>query len=127
MEATNGSQATKTSRVAVQLPPFWAERPTLWFAQAVAQFSLAGMSNERTKFYHIISQLRHRCITGVQDIITSPPQQDPYTTLKTELLNRLSSTKEQRSRQINTLKEMEDRTPSQFLRHLITIATDLPE
>jgi hypothetical protein len=35
---------------------FWAE----WFAQAGAQFSLAGISNERTKFYHIISQLDHR-------------------------------------------------------------------
>jgi predicted aspartyl protease len=32
------------------LPPFWAKRPAVWFAQAKAQFFLAGISNEMTKF-----------------------------------------------------------------------------
>jgi hypothetical protein len=83
MEATNDSQAADTSRVAVQLRPFWAERPTVWFTQAEAQFSLAGISNGRTKFYYIISQLDHKYAAEVEDIITSPPYQDPYTALKT--------------------------------------------
>jgi hypothetical protein len=48
------------SRVAVRLSPFWAERPAMWFAQAEAQFSLAGVNNEKTKFYYVISQLDHR-------------------------------------------------------------------
>jgi hypothetical protein len=106
MEATNDFQAAETSRVAVRLPPFWAERPALWFTQAKAQFSLAGISNERTKFYSIISQHDHRYAAEVEDIITSPPHQDPYTALKTELLNRLSPTREQRARQIITNEEM---------------------
>jgi hypothetical protein len=113
MEATNDFQAAETSRVAVRLPPFWAERPTVWFTQAEAQFSLAGISNERTKFYHIISQLDHKYAAEVDDIITSPPHQDPYNVLKTELLNRLSPTREQRARQIITY-EMGDPKPSQF-------------
>jgi hypothetical protein len=63
----------------------------------------------------------------VEDIITSPPHHDPYTALKTELLNRLSPTREQRLRQIITHEEMGDRKPSQFLRHLRSLAPDLPE
>jgi hypothetical protein len=63
----------------------------------------------------------------VEDIILSPPQQDPYTALKTALLNRLLPTREQLARQIIALEEMGDRKPSQFLRYLRSLASDLPE
>jgi hypothetical protein len=127
MEVTNGSQAAETSRVAVRLPPFWAERPTVRFTQAETQFSLSGISNKRIKFYHIISQLDHRYAAEVEDIITSPLHQDPYTALKMELLNHLSPTREQRACQIITHEEMGDRKPLQFLRHLRSLTRNLPE
>jgi hypothetical protein len=53
------------------------------------QFHVAGISNELTKFYHVISQLDEKYVAEVEDIINSPPQQDPYTTLKTELVKQL--------------------------------------
>jgi hypothetical protein len=37
----------KTSRA---VPPFRTEWPVMWFAQAEAQFTLAGISNKRTGF-----------------------------------------------------------------------------
>jgi hypothetical protein len=117
----------EVSRVAVRLPPFWAERPAVWFAQAEAQFFLAGVSSERTKFFHVISQLDHRYAAEVEDIITSPPERDPYTTLRTELVQRLSPSREQRIRQLLTFEEMGDRKPSQFLRRLRGLAPDVPE
>jgi hypothetical protein len=95
MESTISTQPAEIERVSVRLPPFWAEQRAVWFAQGEAQFSLAGISNERTKFHHIISQLDHRYAAEVEDIIISPPQQDPYTKLRTELLNRLSPSREQ--------------------------------
>jgi hypothetical protein len=73
----------------VRLPPFWAEPPAVWLAQAEAQFTLADINSERTKFYYVILQLDNRYATEV-DIITSPPEKDPYTTLKAELVTRLS-------------------------------------
>jgi hypothetical protein len=127
MESTNGSQAGGKSWNAVRLPPFWADRPAVWLAQAEAQFSLAGISNERIKFHYIISQLDHRYEAEVEDIINSPLQQDPYITLKTELLNLLSPTRERITFQIITFEEMGDRKLFQFLRHLRSLAPDLPE
>jgi hypothetical protein len=44
---------------------------------------LAGVSSEKTKFFHVISQLDRRYAAEIQDIITSSPERDPYTTLKT--------------------------------------------
>jgi hypothetical protein len=66
----------------------------------------------------MISQLDHRYATEVEDVITSPPQQDPYTKLRTELLKRLSLSREQHAQQLLTFEEMGDRKPSQFLGHL---------
>jgi hypothetical protein len=113
--------------VAAQLPPFWAERPAVWFAQDEAQFTLAGISSKKIKFYYVISQLDHRYTAEVEDI-TSPPERDPYTTLRTELVRRLSLSKEQRIRQLFTFKEMGDRKPSWFLlRHLRSLIPDVSD
>jgi hypothetical protein len=126
MEAL-GSLPAEISRVALLLRPFWAERPTVWFTQAEAQFTLAGISNERTKFYHVTSQLDQQYAAEVEDIFTSPPQQDSYTKQKTELVNRLCPPRDQGARQLFTLGEMGDQKPSQFLRHLRSLAPAIPD
>jgi hypothetical protein len=98
----------------------------VWFAQAEAQFALAGISSEQTKFCYVMSQLDQRYASEVEDIITSPPKRDPYTTLRSELVRRLSPLKEHRIRELLTLK-MGDRKPSQFLRHLRSLIPDMPD
>jgi hypothetical protein len=124
MEGENSSNG-EVARVAVRLPSFWAHRPASWFTQAEAQFYLAGISNELTQFYHVISQLDEKYVAEVDDIY-SPPPRDPYTTLKTELIKRLCPSKDQRTRQLFEFEEMGDRKPSQFLRNLISLAPDIP-
>ncbi|PNF43124.1 hypothetical protein B7P43_G18075 [Cryptotermes secundus] len=118
---------TETSRIAVRVPPFWADRPAVWFAQAEAQFTLAGISSEQTKFCYVISQLDQRYASEVEDIITSPPKRGPYTLLRTELVRRLSPSPEQRMRQLFTVEEIGDRKPSQFLTYLKSLAPDLSD
>jgi hypothetical protein len=49
----------------MQLLPFWAEGPAVWFTLAMAQFSLAGITEEKTKFYFVLSHLDHRYAVGV--------------------------------------------------------------
>jgi transposase InsO family protein len=34
METTSDTQSAEIARVAVRLPPFWAEQPDVWFAQS---------------------------------------------------------------------------------------------
>jgi hypothetical protein len=109
------------------LPPFWAERPAVRFAQAEAQLTLAGISGEKIKLCHMISQLDHRYASEIQDIITFPPERDPYTTLRTELVRRLSPSREQHIRQLFKLEEMGDGKPSQFVRHIRSLAPDVPD
>jgi hypothetical protein len=75
MEAADSSPTAEVSIVAVRLPPFWDERPAVWFAQDEAKFFLADVNSEKTKFFHIISQQDHRYAAEVEDIITPRPNE----------------------------------------------------
>ena len=44
----------------VSLPPFWADRSAVWFAQAETQFQLATITRQRTKFKYMVAQLNHQ-------------------------------------------------------------------
>lgn len=109
-------------RVGVKVPPFWPDKPALWFAQLDGQFTLANITADTTKFYHVISVLDYKYAVEIEDIIIAPPAQDKYETLKRELINRLSATKHQRRTQLLNNEELGDRKPSQFLRHLRSLA-----
>lgn len=112
------------SRVSVRLPPFWPEDPEVWFVQAEAQFQISGIKDDTTKFYHVISQLDQRYIREVKDIVKNPPATGKYEKLKIELSKRLSISREHQITQLLSHEELGDRKPSQFLRHLRTLAAD---
>lgn len=112
--------------VGVKIPPFWAEEPALWFAQLEGQFLLANITSDSTRFYHVVSNLEHKYAAEVKEIITNPPASGKYEKLRSELVSRLSASREQRLRQLLSREELGDRKPSQFLRHLRNLAdTDM--
>jgi hypothetical protein len=119
---TPRAQASNIDRVALRLPNFWAERPELWFSRAEIQFTLAGITCDSTKFGYVVNQLEDRYAIEVEDVIRNPPAARKYEAIKAELINRLTSSKEQRIRQLLEHEEIGDRKPSAFLRHLRTLA-----
>ncbi|XP_071579653.1 uncharacterized protein [Temnothorax nylanderi] len=112
----------RVSKVAVRLPPFWGDEPELWFAQLEGQFTLSGITQDTTKYSYALSQLDSRQIKEIKDVVTQPPEADKYGTVKRALIQRMSVSQEQRTRQLLELEELGDRKPSQFLRHLRTLA-----
>lgn len=109
-------------KVSPKLPPFWQQRPEIWFAHVETQFRIAGITSDQTKFDHVISQLDFKIMADIEDIVTSPPTTGKYEHLKKELTRRLSRSEEERVRQLLTEEELGDRKPSQFLRHLRSLA-----
>ena len=55
-DALKASEA-RVSAVSVKLPPFWPDKARLWFAQAEAQFALRNITEQRTKFNHVLAIL----------------------------------------------------------------------
>lgn len=111
----------------IKLPPFSSTSPRLWFSQVEAQFGLHGVVDEATRYSYVVGQLDERGAKEVEDLIQSPPAEEPYSTLKTALISRVGATAEQRINQLLTAEELGDRTPSQFLRHLRTLSADVPD
>jgi hypothetical protein len=126
-EISEDTQGAAVYRIAVRLPHFWPDRPALRFAQAEAQFDLAGITRLKTKFSYVGSQLHQQHAAEVEDLITSPPEEEPYHRLKAELMRRLSTSREQRVRQLLSHEEMGERKLSQFLRNLKALAPDVPD
>jgi hypothetical protein len=108
--------------VGIRVPPFWPEKPAVWFAQLEGQFTLSNITQDATKFYYVISQLNNKYAAEVEDVITNPPPTGRYEGIKAELIRRLSLSEEQRVRQLLMHEEMDDRRPTQFLRHIRTLA-----
>ncbi|CAH2226951.1 jg997, partial [Pararge aegeria aegeria] len=120
-------ETPKAERVSgkIKAPPFWAEKPNIWFRQDEGQFKMYGITDEETKFYQMLSSLHRQYAAEVEDIITGPPD---YARLKTELIKRLSESKENKIKQLLTHEQIGSRKPSQFFRHLQYLAgyTDIP-
>ena len=74
-----------------------------------------------------MSQLNQQQKAELENNITSPPKQEPYDRLKPELVHQLSTSREQRVRQLLSHEEVGDRKPSQFLRRHKSLAPDVPD
>lgn len=104
--------------VSIKIPAFWSADPHMWFGQVEAQFAVKGITAEKTRYYHVVANLSSDAATEVRDLIMSPPQQNPYTALKTALLDRTSESHQRRLQQLLTAEELGDRKPSQLLRRM---------
>lgn len=109
-------------RVGVRVPPFWPDEPEIWFAQVEGQFAISGITSDTTKFNYVIGQLDHQFSKEVKDIIISPPDTHKYEKLKSELIKRLSASHDKKVKQLLMHEELGERRPSQFLRHLQSLA-----
>lgn len=114
--------SNEVNRIAIRVPPFWPEKPAMWFSQLESQFHLSNVTQDCTKFWHVVSQLENRYAVLIEDIITKPPTNDKYATLKSELIRRLSVSQQSKIKQLLEHEEIGDRNPSQFLRHLKNLA-----
>jgi len=70
------------NRVGIRVPPFWPEKPALWFAQIEGQFALANVTQDATKFYYVISHLDNKYSAEVEVVITNTPPTGRYERIK---------------------------------------------
>ncbi|XP_064470208.1 uncharacterized protein LOC135384957 [Ornithodoros turicata] len=117
-------QPATVTAVTVKLPPFWYRNTATWFIQAEAQFHLAGITAQSTKFCHVISALSSSAAEEVYDIIASPPLDIPYDKLKAALLKRTTCSGHARFQQLLSAEELGDRRPTQLLRRMKQLLGD---
>lgn len=114
--------ATSVSHVGVKIPPFWTNNPMLWFVRLEAQFSLAKISCETTKFNHVVAAIDADILASVSDMVMAPPDTNPYQALKKRLIDSHSESEESRIRTLLRGVELGDMRPSQLLSRMRALA-----
>jgi hypothetical protein len=110
------------SRVSCQLPTFWQDNPHYWFRNAESNFHLAGIGRDITKYHHVVKSLDKAAVRELTDILDDVALQTDYTTFKERVIARFSTTDEHKLRELLSQAELGDRTPSQLLRHMRSLA-----
>lgn len=119
---TSNIQTPNVNHVGVKIPPFWTPDPVLWFTQLEAQFELAHISTETTKYNHLLSALDGNTLTIIADLIKRDLPAT-YIELKQALISRCTDTEEQRIRKLLTGLELGDQKPSVLLRKIKAMAS----
>ncbi|GFX13471.1 hypothetical protein TNCV_2192251 [Trichonephila clavipes] len=116
------SKNLEMSAVSIKIPPFWTDRPKIWFYQVEVQFQISRISLEETKFHYLVSQLESKYVENIWDIVNSKSD-TKYTDSQNRLLNLFKESENLRMKRLLTGIELGDMKPSQLLQKLKTVAT----
>lgn len=106
----------------LKIPPFWSNRPDLWFLQVETQFRIKGITSSNTKFDHLVASLPNDTMELVSDILLTPPTTNKYETLKQQLLTRSIATEERRLDTLLHKIQIGDTKPSELYRQMEALA-----
>lgn len=111
-------------RVSVKIPPFWAEDPNIWFVKVESQFITCGITQDVTKFHHIVASLVGKILQQVTDAVMNPPAVDKYKHLKEQLILCFSDSEQKKLQKLLSLMELGDNKPSNLLNQLRALANN---
>lgn len=116
---------TSVAAVAVKLPEFWKTDPLMWFAQAEAQFALAGVTSDQTMYYHIISKVDQTVLRHISDIVANPPAENKYPAVKARLIAHFELSAEEKFEKLLNSCDLGDARPSHLLAKMQDLSTGL--
>lgn len=114
---------SNVSAVNIQKIAFWQSNPCAWFKVIDNQFSAARITDELTKFNHVMSMLDPDTIQKCMDLIeTSDPAETPYSSFKEQAIRRMSESEQSRLQKVLRGTDLGDRKPSELLCHMKALA-----
>ncbi|KAL1139990.1 hypothetical protein AAG570_006967 [Ranatra chinensis] len=102
---------------AAKLPPFWRDRPDLWFVQMESLFRRHRIRKSLSKFDVILPILEAGTLTQVSDLLYDLGE-EPYEKLKDRLITIDGDDQNQRIRKLLDEKRLGGLKPSQLLRQM---------
>ena len=73
-----------------QVTHVWAQQPNVLFIQTEAQFQKSTITDDTTKYYHVVAALNQGISSRILDKLYAPEAENKYPSLKHRLLNVLN-------------------------------------
>ncbi|GBN22945.1 hypothetical protein AVEN_28163-1 [Araneus ventricosus] len=112
-------------RVAVRVPAFWANNVKLYFAQIEANFRIARIVREQSKFDTLVAALDPQTLTYDSDLLHTPPIDNQYIALKNRLLSEFEVLKNKKVRRLLEDLDLGDRKPFLLLHQMQELSEGL--
>ncbi|CAE1331522.1 unnamed protein product [Acanthosepion pharaonis] len=106
------------SAAVAPFPPFHEGNIKNWFLQMEAIFTVRRITDQKTKFGHVVAVLPPAIVDEVSDFLEAVPEVEPYARLKEAILRRMGRTEESLIRELFSNLTCDGRTPSQLLRYM---------
>ncbi|GBM81923.1 hypothetical protein AVEN_4080-1 [Araneus ventricosus] len=84
----------------------------------IARFLISGISQEETKFHHVVAILEEDVLSYVSDLVRCKPNDNLYTQLKNRLITQLADSESVRLRNLLSDTQLGDKKPSQLLHEI---------
>ncbi|XP_053698895.1 uncharacterized protein LOC128745849 [Sabethes cyaneus] len=121
----NVEAGRNAASVSVKLPEFWRTDPEMWFALAEAQFILANVTKDDTKFYHIVAKVDQTVICHIADLVSNPPADQKYQALKARLTSRFALSPQARLEKLLGAADLGDMRPTHLLAKMQEVSASL--
>ena len=112
--------------VSLKLPTFWTSQPEVWFAQAEAQFNLRRITADDTRYFYVLAALDQQTATRLLDLISQPPADGKYQTLKDRLISTFGLSKHERASRLLHFRPLGDAKPSTLMDEMLALLGDHP-
>lgn len=105
-------------KISIKPVTFIKTQPRLYFMQMEAQFNLARITGDTTRFNHILGMLDPTYLQCVLDVIENPPSENKYDTIKSRIISEFTQSDQHKLRVLLNETELGDAKPSQLLRKM---------
>ena len=117
------SVTSEVNAVTVKLPDFYEHDPEMWFVRAESQFRTKKITDDLTKFDHLVQCLSEKVARRVRKIILNPPAKDKVETLKAGLMVAYGRSQLEKDTALLSMR-MADLKPSEVIATVEAFNTD---
>lgn len=107
--------------LSLRVPPFWRDKPRLWFITFEAATRDVKKS-EAQRAQMVIAQLEKEDIEQICDLLYNPPADHQYTAIKERLISVYEESDSKQLQKLLSDMDLGDQKPSQLLRRMRSLA-----
>lgn len=109
--------------LSLRVPPFWRDRPRLWFVSfEAATHDLRRSQSQLSQM--VIAQLDKQDVEQISDLLYNPPSENQYQILKERLISVYEESEGRQFQKLLQEMELGEQKPTQLLRRMRNLARD---